>query len=93
MKLIQRFVIALLLTGPVFFGLSRIDPLARWVGSDAVWSALAPLFHLFGAAGTEGEENVLLTVLLVLSFIIAALIVWGAGAILARTKAHRAAAH
>src|SRR6185437_5976741 len=40
MKLILRFVIALVLTGPVFIGLSRIDPLARWVGSEAAWSAL-----------------------------------------------------
>jgi hypothetical protein len=93
MKLILRFVIALVLTGPVFFGLSRIDPLARWVGSEAVWSALAPLFRLFGAVGIEGEETVLLGVLLVLSFIIAALIVWGAGIILTRARAHRAAAH
>jgi hypothetical protein len=54
MKLILRFVIALVLTGPVFFGLSRIDPL---------------------------------------SFVIAALIVWGAGAILTRARAHRVAAH
>lgn len=92
MKQLLRFVLALVLTGPVFFGLSRIDPLARWVGSDAAWSALAPLFRLFGAAGTEGEETVLLGVLLVLSFIVAAIIVWGVAA-LARAKAHRTAAH
>jgi hypothetical protein len=86
MKQLLRFVIALLLTGPVFLGLSRIDPLARWVGSDMVWSALAPLFHLFGATGTEGEENVLLGVLLVASFVIAAAIVWGASHLFGRSR-------
>ena len=93
MKLILRFVIALVLTGPVFIGLSRIDPLARWVGSEAAWSALAPLFRLFGAVGTEGEETVLLGVLLVLSFIVAAVLVWIAGALLARVRSNRAAVH
>ena len=93
MKLILRFVIALVLTGPVFIGLSRIDPLARWVGSEAAWSALAPLFRLFGAVGTEGEETVLLGVLLVLSFIVAAVLVWIASALLARVRSNRAAVH
>jgi hypothetical protein len=78
MKLVLRFVTALVLTGPVFVGLSRIDPLARWVGSERAWSALTALFHLLGAAGTEGEENVLLGVLLLVSFVIAAVITWGA---------------
>lgn len=93
MKLILRFVVALVLTVPVFFGLSRIDPLARWAGSEAAWFALAPLFRLFGVAGTEGEETVLLGVLLVVSFIVAAVIVWRAGTALARARSHRAAIH
>ena len=93
MKQLLRFVIALVLTGPVFFGLSRIDPLARWVGSEAAWSALAPLFRLFGAVGTEGEETVLLGMLLVASFIVAAVIVWGAGALMTRRRAHRPVTH
>ena len=90
MKQLLRFVIALVLTSPVFLGLSRIDSLARWTGSEAAWSALAPLFRLFGAAGTEGEETVLLGVLLVVSFVIAAAIVWGAGARMTRMRADRA---
>lgn len=93
MRLILRLMIALVLTGPVFFGLSRIDPLARWVGSEAVWSALAPLFRLFGAAGTESEENVLLGLLLVASFIVAAVIVWIAASLLTRARARNAVTH
>ncbi|HEX7685185.1 MAG TPA: hypothetical protein VF446_16890 [Trinickia sp.] len=93
MKLLLRFVIALVLTGPVFFGLSRVDPLARWAGSEAAWSTLAPLFRLFGAVGTEGEETILLGVLFVVSFIIAAAIVWGSSAVLTRMRTHRAVTH
>ena len=93
MKQLLRFVIALVLTGPVFFGLSRIDPLARWIGSEAAWSALSPLFRLFGAVGTEGEETVLLGVLLVVSFGIAAALVWSTAAAITRMRKHRAVSH
>ncbi|RDK00449.1 hypothetical protein [Paraburkholderia lacunae] len=90
MKGILRVGLTVLLTPLVFMGLSRIDPLARWVGSDAAWSALTPLFHLFGVVGTEGEENVLLAVLLAASFVVAAIIVWIASALLRRHKAQKA---
>lgn len=76
MKVLLRIGLAVLLTPLVFFGLSRIDPLARWVGSDAVWAALTPVFHLFGVFGSEGEENILLGALLVMSFVVATIIVW-----------------
>lgn len=90
MKSFLRVGLAVLLTPLVFIGLSRIDPLARWIGSDAVWTALTPLFRLFGAVGTEGEENVLLAVLLVASFVVSAIIVWIVSALLRRHKAQQA---
>ena len=49
MKSVLRVGLAVLLTPLVFIGLSRIDPLARWVGSDAAWTALAQL-SLFAAS-------------------------------------------
>ncbi|MFM0265616.1 hypothetical protein [Paraburkholderia sediminicola] len=85
-----RVGLAVLLTPLVFIGLSRIDPLARWVGSDAAWAALAPLFRLFGAVGTEGEENILLVVLLVLSFVVSAIIVWIASTLIRHLRAQQA---
>ncbi|WP_454875359.1 hypothetical protein [Paraburkholderia xenovorans] len=91
MKGILRVGLTVLLTPLVFIGLSRIDPLARWVGSDAAWTALTPLFHLFGVVGTEGEENVLLAVLLAVSFVVAAIIVWIASMLIRRLRAQQAA--
>lgn len=67
MRTLLRLAIAAVLTPFVFFGLSRIDPLAHWVGSDEAWNLLGPLFRLFEVTGIEGEENVLLAVLLVAS--------------------------
>ncbi|MGQ7937002.1 hypothetical protein [Paraburkholderia sp. D1E] len=90
MKGILRVGLAVLLTPLVFIGLSRIDPLARWVGSDTAWTALTPLFRLFGAVGIEGEENVLLAVLFIASFVVAAIIVWIASVVLRRHRARQA---
>ncbi|WP_323119969.1 hypothetical protein [Burkholderia alba] len=78
MKTLIRLIISIFLTIPVFFGLSRIDPLARWVGSDQTWTLLTPVFRLFGATGIEEEEDILLAILLMVSFIIAAALVCGA---------------
>ncbi|MEZ2310445.1 hypothetical protein AB6809_27760 [Paraburkholderia sp. RCC_158] len=91
MKGLLRVGLAVLLTPLVFIGLSRIDPLARWVGSDAVWTALTPLFRLFGAAGMEGEESVVLCVLLAVSFITAALLVCIASVLIQRQRQGHAA--
>jgi len=91
MKGLLRVGLAVLLTPLVFIGLSRIDPLARWVGSDAVWTALTPLFRLFGAVGMEGEESVVLSVLLAVSFITAALLVCIASAFIRRQRERQAA--
>ncbi|TGP40292.1 hypothetical protein EN871_29145 [bacterium M00.F.Ca.ET.228.01.1.1] len=91
MKGLLRVGLAVLLTPLVFIGLSRIDPLARWVGSDAVWTALTPLFRMFGAVGTEGEESVVLCVLLAVSFITSALLVWIASVLIQRQRQRQAA--
>ena len=90
MKVLLHTGLAILLTPLVFFGLSRIDPLARWVGSDAVWTALTPVFHLFGVVGSEGEENVLLGALLVMSFVVATIIVCLASVLIRRQREQQA---
>ncbi|PQV52159.1 hypothetical protein [Paraburkholderia sp. BL21I4N1] len=90
MKVLLRTGLAVLLTPFVFFGLSRIDPLARWVGSDAVWTALTPVFHLFGVIGSEGEENVLLGALLFMSFFVATVIVWLSSTLIRRQREQQA---
>ncbi|MFM0158009.1 hypothetical protein [Paraburkholderia sediminicola] len=68
---ILRVLFALILTVPVFLGLTRIDVLLRWLYSESGYRALDPLFHLFGAVGIEGHESVIAGVLLALSFIVA----------------------
>ncbi|MBJ9674530.1 hypothetical protein [Burkholderia gladioli] len=47
---------------------------------------LAPLFQLLDANGIETEEDVLMGVLFVASFVIALLIIWMASKLLRRTR-------
>ncbi|MBU9644746.1 hypothetical protein [Burkholderia gladioli] len=47
---------------------------------------LAPLFQLLDANGIETEEDVLMGVLFVASFVIARLIIWMASKLLRRTR-------
>lgn len=47
---------------------------------------LAPLFQLLGANGIETEEDVLMGVLFVASFVIALLVIWMASKLLRRTR-------
>lgn len=87
-RYLLRILLAIVLTVPVCLVLSRIDSLARWVGSEPVWHALRPVFDLFGSYGVEGDANVIVTLLLVVSFLIAGLFVWGGGRLLAYVR-HR----
>ncbi|MGN4065916.1 hypothetical protein ACS0Y7_15025 [Burkholderia gladioli] len=47
---------------------------------------LAPLFQLLDANGIETEEDVLMGVLFVASFVIALLVIWMASKLLRRTR-------
>ncbi|KGS90915.1 hypothetical protein X942_6303 [Burkholderia pseudomallei MSHR5596] len=87
-RYLLRILLAIVLTVPVCLALSRIDSLARWVGSEPVWRALRPVFDLFGSYGVEGDANVIVTLLLVVSFLIAGLFVWGGGRLIAYVR-HR----
>ncbi|WP_050455296.1 hypothetical protein [Candidatus Burkholderia verschuerenii] len=93
MKAILRLSLAALLTIPVFLVLTRLYFIAGFLYSDAGFALLHPLFRLFGVFGVEGEESVVAGVMLVLSFIAAAALVWLSVGLLARVKAHRTAPH
>lgn len=73
MKHFLRVLVALLMTVPVCVALSNIGPLAQWVYSDSTWNALRPLSDLVGSIGVEGDEDVVVTLLLIASFLIS----WG----------------
>ncbi len=81
MRRLMSALLALLLTVPVFLVLTRIDAIPGWLYSERGYAVLDPLFRMFGAVGVEGHEDVVVGVLLVASFVIAAAIVWGSPAV------------
>ncbi|MBB5398885.1 hypothetical protein HDG41_000921 [Paraburkholderia sp. JPY162] len=86
MKNVLRIFVALVLTVPVCLALSSIAPLARWVGSESTSERLRPLFKLVGAVGMEGEQDVVVTLLLVVSFLFCWGLSWGGSVLLVRTR-------
>ncbi|RKE24366.1 hypothetical protein B0G76_8251 [Paraburkholderia sp. BL23I1N1] len=84
---VLRVLLAVVLTVPVFLGLTRIDSLLGWLYSESGYRTLGPLFHLFGAVGVEGHESVIAGVLLVISFILALCIASLVFTLLKRRKA------
>lgn len=72
-----RFGISEVLTIPVFLVLTRIAAIPGWLYSERGYAMLSPMFRMFGAVGVEGHEDVVVGILLVASFVIAAAIAWG----------------
>lgn len=75
MKRLLNGFAAIVLTVPVFLIMTQIDAVPGWLYSERGYAVLSPLFHVFGAVGVEGHEDVVVGVLLVASFVIAIAIV------------------
>ncbi|RAS25761.1 hypothetical protein [Paraburkholderia bryophila] len=86
MKTLLRGLLAIALTVPVFLGIAPINALLAWLYSESGYQALGPLFHLFCTVGVEGHESVITSLLLTLSFVLSALIVWLGAALLSRRR-------
>ncbi|WP_258168502.1 hypothetical protein [Paraburkholderia sp. BL21I4N1] len=82
----MRCLLAIVLTVPVFLGVTQINVLLAWLYSESGYQALAPLFHLFGSVGVEGHESVITGLLLALSLVVSAFIVWLGSALLKRRR-------
>ncbi|KKB60869.1 hypothetical protein WM40_26655 [Robbsia andropogonis] len=75
MKVLSRIFLVLVLAALIFLGLGHSDTVSRWILSDRAWSFLMPFFRLFGIYGSEGEENVIFSLLAVISLFIAVIVV------------------
>jgi hypothetical protein len=65
-----RFLAAATLTIAVYLGLAN-SPLDDWFLSGAGWRAFEPLFNALEALGIHGEGDILLSIMLGVSFAIA----------------------
>ncbi|HDR9337185.1 MULTISPECIES: hypothetical protein [Burkholderia cepacia complex] len=75
MKALVHLAAALALTIPVYLGLAN-SPLDGWFQSGAGWRAFEPVFNMLEALGIHGEGDILISIMLTASFLIALALVW-----------------
>lgn len=71
MKLIVRILLALVLTVPIYAGITAIPALAHWFNTGSGWDTVAPLFRALGSEGGEQNDDYLFGSLLLVSLIVA----------------------
>lgn len=69
-----RTAVALLLTLPIFLGITRMPWFWAWFNDGSGWDTLAPILKMLGAIGAEDDENVLFGLVLAVSFMISLII-------------------
>lgn len=89
MRRLLSGLVVIALTIPELLGLTKIDAIPGWQYSERGYAVLSPLFHMFGAVGGEGHEDVIVGVLLSVSFVIALAIVYGGPALWRTTRRAR----
>ncbi len=76
MKIVARIVLALLLTLPIYAGVTAIPWLSHWFNDGAGWDVVAPIFRALGSEGGEQNDDFLLGSLLAISFVLALISSW-----------------
>ncbi|WP_186059097.1 hypothetical protein [Burkholderia gladioli] len=90
MKIFARLVLTLLLTLPIYVGVTALPWLSHWFDNGNGWDIAAPIFRALGSYGGEADEDYLYGSLLLISFFLAlissVLIVGGADRLLRRSS-------
>ncbi|ATF85869.1 hypothetical protein [Burkholderia gladioli] len=90
MKIFARLVLTLLLTLPIYVGVTALPWLSHWFDNGNGWDIAAPIFRALGSYGGEADEDYLYGSLLLISvflaLIISVLIVGGADRLLRRSS-------
>lgn len=84
-------IAALILALPIAIGIGRSPWFGDWMTHGRGWDAFDPLLNFFGVVGVEGEGDVVVNALLIVSFMLSFALAWFAfGAI---TRSRRCHAH
>ncbi|MBA1365977.1 hypothetical protein [Burkholderia gladioli] len=71
MKIFARLVLTLLLTLPIYVGVTALPWLSHWFDNGNGWDVAAPIFRALGSYGGEADEDYLYGSLLLISFFLA----------------------
>ncbi len=89
----KRFFVSLLaalvLAFPIAVAIGRSPWFGHWMANGHGWDALDPLLNFFGVVGVEGEGNVVVNALLVVSFVLSFALAWFAFGAITRARQHK----
>ena len=89
MRKLAVLVLALVLTLPVYVGITWIPWLAGWFARGTGWDVFAPIFRMLGSRGGEQYESFLFATFLLISFLLSLILAAAVGRILVRQAALR----
>jgi hypothetical protein len=76
----KRFFVSLLaalvLAFPIAIAIGRSAWFGHWMSTGHGWDVLDPLLNFFGVVGVEGEGDVMVNTLLVISFLLSFALAW-----------------
>lgn len=81
---------ALVLAFPVAIAVGRSPWFGDWMAHGRGWDVFDPLLNFFGVIGVEGEGDVVVNTLLVVSFVLSFALVWVTFGAIARTRQRKA---
>lgn len=70
MRKLIIFGAALVLTFPLYLGITATPWLAAWFAHGSGWDVFSPIFRRLGSIGGEQDESMLFAMLLLASFLI-----------------------
>ncbi|TAM00329.1 MAG: hypothetical protein EPN70_22470 [Paraburkholderia sp.] len=89
----KRFFVSLLaalvLAFPIAIAIGRSPWFGHWMANGHGWDALDPLLNFFGVIGVEGEGDVLVNTLLVVSFVLSFALAWFVFGVITRARPHQ----
>ena len=90
----KRFFVSLLaalvLAFPIAIGIGRSPWFGHWMANGHGWDAFDPLLNFFGVIGVEGEGDVVVNTLLVVSFVLSFALAWLVFGAITRVRQHKA---
>jgi hypothetical protein len=82
-------IAALVLALPIAIVIGRSSWFGQWMTHGRGWDALDPLLNFFGVIGVEGEGDVVVNSLLVVSFFLSFALAWFVFGAVTRARPHK----
>lgn len=89
-RLLASLIAALVLAFPMAIAIGRSSWFGQWMAHGHGWDAFDPLLNFFGVIGIEGEGDVVVNTLLVVSFVLLFAVIWFVSGAVTRTRQYNA---